>query len=58
MGGFDPGRALGDADAGGDRQRGGAAANAGALLLFIATVLGSVVRGRRQAAKEAPDETS
>jgi hypothetical protein len=39
-------------------QRGGAAANAGALLLFIAIVLGSVVRGRRQTGKEAPDETS
>ena len=40
-------------------QRGGAAANAGALLLFIATVLSSAVRGRRrQAGKEASHETS
>ena len=39
-------------------QRGGAAANAGALLLFIATVLASVVRGRRQRAREAPDATT
>ncbi len=39
-------------------QRGGAAANAGALLLFIATVLGSVVRGRRSTGKEASHETS
>ena len=39
-------------------QRGGAAANAGALLLFIATIVTSVVRGRRQTTKETPDETS
>ena len=39
-------------------QRGAAAANAGALLLLIATIVTSVVRGRRQTAKEMPDETS
>ena len=39
-------------------QRSGAAANAGALLLFIATLATSVVRGRRQTAKEAPDAAS
>ena len=33
-------------------QQGGAAANAGALLLFIITVLGSVIRGRLQIGKE------
>ena len=39
-------------------QRGGAAANAGALLLFIATIVTSVARGRRQTAPEAPDAAS
>lgn len=39
-------------------QQGGAAANAGALLLFIATVLGSVARGRRQSHQETLDATS
>jgi hypothetical protein len=42
-------------------QRSGGAVNAFALLLFIATVLGSIVRGRRQATgtpKESPDEAS
>lgn len=38
-------------------QHGAAAVNAGTLLLFIATVLGSVLRGRRQAAKELSNET-
>jgi len=39
-------------------QRGGAAANAGALLLFITAIVTSVVHGRRQTAKEAPDAAS